>query len=515
MEIKDALREAIENSDFPSLEKLLSSNYSSVTKEIVQNEMLVPLACRKGDVKTLKLLLQDNRFDANEFDRFSQSFPFDIVMESNDESLQLDMLLEIIRHKEFDPLKSKCGNLKKAMLLLDKQGLLSELIKGDSGSMLLIAFAVFGCTESVRLLVKQPGIDVNFTWYRGWTALTQACNQGYAEIVELLLTHPNINVNLTQNQELHTPLVYACGVGSPKIAELLLKHPGIDVNLSGRDNWTPLMTACLVQNLEVVKLFLADPRVDITLRGHQDLDALMLTCLLGNEDVLSALLDHPNITECMTDNLYLHLALNSDHITALKVLIEHPKMDPTKVIDCFELVLLSLAEKKKYRVIMFLMQHPRVYRRICRYCDETGRYCSIEYRGISGRLTKWVIALRSDVNRLVSKGAPWLPVFLKWFQKNPMATRANFRKDLQLLGVTAAEYFGFIVLLCDGYVQIKRIVTRTWQKPVRFLTIAQRLPMELQMILCNTIVGSSQSIIPKPYIDLALSSIFNILVLQK
>ena len=45
-------------------------------------------------------------------------------------------------------------------------------------------------------LVRNSGLDVNQRGPSQWTALHQACFNGHTEIVELLLAHPAITVNL-------------------------------------------------------------------------------------------------------------------------------------------------------------------------------------------------------------------------------------------------------------------------------------------------------------------------------
>ena len=57
-----------------------------------------------------------------------------------------------------------------------------------------------------------PGIDVNTqitcVWRKGYTPLHLAAERGHIECVKTLLSHPNINVNIKDNQG-NTPLQVA------------------------------------------------------------------------------------------------------------------------------------------------------------------------------------------------------------------------------------------------------------------------------------------------------------------
>ena len=53
--------------------------------------------------------------------------------------------------------------------------------------------------------------------------------------------------------------------------------------------------------------------------------------------------------------------------------------------------------------------------------------------------------------------------------------------------------FALVVFVSDGLLEIKDTTTRT--PAARFFSIARRLPLELQMMLCHRVVGSAKEII--------------------
>jgi len=100
---------------------------------------------------------------------------------------------------------------------------------------------------------------------------------------------------------------------------------------------------------------------------------------------------------------------------------------------------------------------------------------------------------------------------LQRFIANPALTRHELRVRLGFTEALAAEVFALTVFLCDGLLQLKpAIVTTT----TRFFAIAKRLPMELQMILCNFVAGSKKQNILRKDSEVAFKSLARILLSQ-
>jgi len=56
-----------------------------------------------------------------------------------------------------------------------------------------------GVGEVKALLRDNPGLNINWGDWRQFTALHWAANNGHAEVVKLLLAHPDISVNVTDS----------------------------------------------------------------------------------------------------------------------------------------------------------------------------------------------------------------------------------------------------------------------------------------------------------------------------
>eukprot|EP00833_Pecoramyces_ruminatium_P003637 jgi/Orpsp1_1/1177669/evm.model.c7180000062374.1 len=196
----------------------------------------------------------------------------------------MDEILEMKRiYKEINfNVKSVLEN--KPVNVNTKVKMSNEVIEN---SILLWAIA-HNCKEIVKLLLKQPGIEVNIQGIKGDTALMLAVHKGYTDIVKLLLDRP-IDVNI-QNSEGSTALMividrmlrseslrklyntkelappdinYTMEQGKrmattynsyKEIVSMLLERKDIDVNLSDNEGNTVFMNVVVSRNKELIDL---------------------------------------------------------------------------------------------------------------------------------------------------------------------------------------------------------------------------------------------------------------------
>lgn len=144
-----------------------------------------------------------------------------------------------------------------------------------------------GDINTVNLLLQHPEIDINLQSmshvrdiatqdYDGLTALERAIRYGHNKIVELLLQN-HADVNKKSRWRGNAPLHIAAHFNNPDAAELLLKTEGINPNVQCHDEYriknnltlsdgreTPLFYSCRYGNKEVTQLLLkhgADPTI--------------------------------------------------------------------------------------------------------------------------------------------------------------------------------------------------------------------------------------------------------------
>ena len=122
------------------------------------------------------------------------------------------------------------------------------------------------------------------------TGLHIACDRGRNEIVEHLLTFPQIQVNQGDFTGI-TPLHLACGNGRKEIVKMLIKDKRVDVNQSCILKRAPLYIACLHGREEIVKILLRYGReIDVNQGNNYGRTTLWLACEHGDENIVKILL---------------------------------------------------------------------------------------------------------------------------------------------------------------------------------------------------------------------------------
>ena len=155
----------------------------------------------------------------------------------------------------------------------------------------------FGLTDIVsKLLVK--GLDVNAADpnYRQ-TPLMYACRRGQSATVAKLLEY-GADVNQYSQRD-SVALFEAIDNGNIEVVKLLLSHQELDVNAihPRRYNRTALMLAAVSGKIEVVNALLDRPgrEVDRKEKNMEGNTALSLATIAGHSDIVASLLEHEDI----------------------------------------------------------------------------------------------------------------------------------------------------------------------------------------------------------------------------
>jgi ankyrin repeat protein len=160
----------------------------------------------------------------------------------------------------------------------------------------------------------------------------------------------------------------------------------------------------------------------------------------------------------------LHLACEYGHHEVVLVVLVHPGIDVNQKNGFGSTSFIIGCEKGKVEVVKVLLKDSRVDINLA----DRGRtpLWHASYEG-HVEVIKWIIASGREVD-LDKKG------------------RHEIRVELSVPDALVAEIFAMVVFLCDGLLKANLIEEARPETP-RFLNIAQRLPMELQMILCYAV----------------------------
>ena len=87
-----------------------------------------------------------------------------------------------------------------------------------------------GRVEGVERLLAR-GAPVNWRDSAGWTALHIACFNNHVDVVKILTSQDNIDVNIQSNNNKYTPLHLACLYGHLKCVEILCATGQCDLGM--------------------------------------------------------------------------------------------------------------------------------------------------------------------------------------------------------------------------------------------------------------------------------------------
>ena len=128
-----------------------------------------------------------------------------------------------------------------------------------------------GFLDVLNLLLSQPDIDVNASDLCSQTPLHLAAVFGRTFSVRLLLSHPKINVNCRDKWG-KTPLHWAASRGHADVIVELLRMDGINVNVRDKRGDTPLQHVIGTRYTDALKVLQGDSRVYIPKGGFKDKD---------------------------------------------------------------------------------------------------------------------------------------------------------------------------------------------------------------------------------------------------
>ena len=109
-------------------------------------------------------------------------------------------------------------------------------------------------------------------------------SRDYAKTVSILLANPDLDFNNWRKESWYqsTALNIAASTNSPNIVELLLRHPRVDVNVKNGLSTTSFALSVFLGLTDVAKVFLRDSRVDVLCPNVYGNTPIFLGCLNGH-----------------------------------------------------------------------------------------------------------------------------------------------------------------------------------------------------------------------------------------
>ena len=264
-------------------EHLLKQN--NINVNLQDNCGLTPLgaACENNRFEIVKILTQKQDIDVNGLSKGITPLVMAAKRGYN------GMVEHLLKHDNIQ-VNLRDGNGETPLATQRQDIDVNGLSKGSSRFLVAIDK---GFNDISEHLLKQNNINVNLKDYLGVTPLGAACENNRFEIVKILTQKQDIDVNALSKGI--TPLVMAAKRGYNGMVEHLLKHDNIQVNLRDGNGETPLAAACKTGNILVVKLLIQLKDIDVN-NSSEEGSPLILACANNHIHIASLLLmEHENI----------------------------------------------------------------------------------------------------------------------------------------------------------------------------------------------------------------------------
>ena len=283
-------------------------------------------------------------------------------------------------------------------LLLEEGMTNNMIVEGLSRRTPLHSASLLGYTGVVQALIELDKIlDINVTDRLGRTALLLACRRHEEEVVRLLVSHKDVDVNAKNTLDEYTALHFACDLGNTQVVQLLLNHDSVKVNALDGLKHTPLYYAARGNHVEVTRLLLERPHINLEVgqdnpliaaskEGHAQIGQLLLqhdgvndekawtTLALiaaskeGHAQIVQLLLQHDGVNVNGTDEkawTALAHAVISHHVPIVGLLLDHPKIDSTMQNGPNGMTAFSIACSRRgsLAVARLFLERPEIRRR--------------------------------------------------------------------------------------------------------------------------------------------------------
>ena len=341
-----------------------------------------------------------------------------------------------------------------------------------------------GDIKEVKRILNGHGkyyADINRHGADGNNPLIIASLNGHTEVVRALLAMEGVWVNM-RNLKSITALFAACEKGHIGIVELLLGRPEIDVNSRALFNVSPLYVACENGHTEIVSMLIKAKKEEIELTGHLVESPLHVTCRKGFTQIVRLLLNNLkfDVNERSADigDTPLRNAVRWGHYEIVRLLLDNGAKDSITFKGCGYYDPISLAVNKGHIETLSLL--------IC-------------------HLDKY-----DDVRIIMSDDdTEECHMIIDECGKDFKTAKEKCQNEVKAL--LAAELFSIFTLITQGRLRLKAREGDPHNGKYqlsRFLSFANRLPLELVMIICNSAYNTKKQFISNKNIDFVMKNLF-------
>lgn len=212
------------------------------------------------------------------------------------------------------------------------------LVEDHLYSQCLLTIATSGNTgpyfDAMRQILQHPSMQdpdiLNACSDNKGTGLCQAAQCGHTNLVQLLTSQPEINLDGSYDPKNIPPLYMASQYGHAEVVRILVSKPDININAYSPNGSNPLLIASQQGHADIVKLLVAQPRINLDVCTAEKVTPLILATYGGHLEIVRILLAQPSINpnEYMSNVTNpLLLAVQQGHADIVRLLVSQPKIN--------------------------------------------------------------------------------------------------------------------------------------------------------------------------------------------
>lgn len=249
------------------------------------------IACKIGDITTVRNFLDDHDFDPNEI--ICQDSYLNVAYISGHNDIVKSLLdddridLNITDTNCIMDYAVERNDINLVKLLLEH-----PKYKPPKDNYPLYGACSSGYIAIIKLFLEDDRFDVNASYAYDMNPLYVACDNHHEDAVRLLLEDSRTDPNMTSGYYKISPLHAICQRYNKNIFNMLIEHPKIDINVLDASGDSPLHYACQFDHLDVIKILLEKgAKHEKNINGTTPLH---LACVKNNIEIIKYIEEYHN-----------------------------------------------------------------------------------------------------------------------------------------------------------------------------------------------------------------------------
>ena len=291
------------------------------------------LACSKGNVNDVRMLVTKHKADLNARDAYGNT-PLRIATICR----QAEVINCLIQEFKCNPVTVDCQSILRLACHQDNIQLAETMLAqykvdpmstDNDGNTFVHVAALGGSTRVLSMLITKYGCRVDCRNNNKQTPLHLACSKGNLGVVRMLVSKYKANLN-ARGQDNNTPVHTAAWCGKSEVVTCLVEEFKLEPDIKRLDGKSILHLACCQGYTELAEALLIDYDLDLMSIDNDGNTPLHDAALTGVEKIVKLLISKYNCPiDCRnnTNQTPLHLACSKGHCGVVRLLVQAYKAD--------------------------------------------------------------------------------------------------------------------------------------------------------------------------------------------